>query len=152
MTRDRTIFFHIVQGKRPEKAVFFPYWTVRRHFVNDFHLWRQTGNVPKKSYFFRIVQPETSRKAIFFSYCTTGSNIFYTARLVTVSLDFIWRIFFSVSYIINRLLYTVIYNMNYIILVRIVLKIRIRLDAYGVSSNTDFQYNTDSYNIIPYCI
>ena len=150
MTCDRTIFFHIV---RPEKAVFFPYWTVRRHFINDFHLWRQTGNVPKKSYFFRIVQPETSRKAIFFSYCTTGSNIFYTVRSVTVPHDFfLTNIFFPVSYIINRLLYTVIYNMNYIILVRIVLKIRIRLDAYGVSSNTDFQYNSDSYNIIPYCI
>jgi len=36
-----------------------------------------------------------------------------------------------------------------IVLVHIVLKTRIGRD--GVSSNTGFQYNTDSYNIFSYC-
>ena len=38
-----------------------------------------------------------------------------------------------------------------VVLVRIVLKTRIGLYACGVSSNTGFQCNTDSYNVFPCC-
>jgi hypothetical protein len=39
-----------------------------------------------------------------------------------------------------------------VVRVDIVLKTRIGLDAAaGVESNTGFQYNTDEYNIFPYC-
>jgi len=38
-----------------------------------------------------------------------------------------------------------------IVRVGIVLKTRIGRDAAGVESNTGFQYNTDEYNIFPYC-
>ena len=58
----------------------------------------------------------------------------------------------------NRLLYSVMYNMEryctslYCIenpyWTRLVLKTCI---GRGVSSNTGFQYNTDEYNIFPYC-
>ena len=38
-----------------------------------------------------------------------------------------------------------------IVRVCIVLKTRIGQDAIGVESNTGFQYNTDEYNIFPFC-
>ena len=38
-----------------------------------------------------------------------------------------------------------------IVRVCIVLKTRIGRDAAGIESNTGFQYNTDEYNIFPYC-
>ena len=63
--------------------------------------------------------------------------------------DILW-----ISFIILIIgLYTVLYTIwKDIVLVRIVLKTRIGLDACGVESNTGLQYNTDSHNIFPYYI
>ena len=48
--------------------------------------------------------------------------------------------------------YTVLCTIwKYIVRVCIVLKTHIGRDATGVESNTGFQYNTDEYNIFPYC-
>ena len=48
-------------------------------------------------------------------------------------------------YNINRLLYSAMY-----VAFRPI-RVSNTIQTCGVSSNTGFQYNTDSYNIIPYC-
>jgi hypothetical protein len=56
----------------------------------------------------------------------------------------VFKIVLDIPMNINRLLYSVVR-------ICIVLKTRLGREAAGVESNTGFQYNTDEYNIFPYC-
>ena len=82
---------------------------------------------------------------------TVNSEYMYYSKVINIIITFEINelIIFPVNLIIGY--YTVLCTIwKDIVLVRIVLKTRIGLDACGVSSITGFQYNTDSYNIFPY--